>query len=415
MTKKTIPITAPQLPQPVLAAYKTLRGKDYTAWLAGGCVRDLIMGREPRDWDIVTNAPLAKIRELFTDGLEVGAAFGIIKLPPQGPKTKLVHIDIAMFRRDGEYTDRRHPNTIEPGDEQTDVARRDFTVNALYFDPAENLVIDYVSGHKDIGARILRTVGDPETRFSEDALRILRAVRFAAQLGFKIDRPTAVALKKSASLLSEISRERVHEELWRLLATSKPLMGLEAIAQNGLWEQVFGIKRVSLPADLRQFKASWIPKPIEWICALAVMGLLGDPIKEPAEIAVRVSEQLRLSNNEKRLLDRALRLYQDSESVKHPEQPTDSPLIWIELARNERALIDLLKSFVRRARGPNEEEKTRAVALLDHALRWGAKKDSEKIWPDADALIKEGFKAGPKLGIELRSRQWKAFWTTRPT
>ncbi|MEW6055773.1 MAG: CCA tRNA nucleotidyltransferase [Bdellovibrionota bacterium] len=413
---KSIPINpAPQIPKAVLQTCKTLRTAGYTAWLAGGCARDMLLGRQARDWDVVTNAPLEKIKELFPKHLEVGAAFGIIKLPPlENSKDAPVQIDIAIFRKESGYSDLRHPDKVEPGDEKSDVARRDFTVNAMYFDPEKNTIIDHVGGHKDLTGKLLRTVGDPSERFSEDALRILRAVRFSAQLGFKIDRPTAHALKKHASLLKAISRERVREELIRLFTTTRPIMGLEAIAQNGLWEQVFGVRRVSLPADLRQLRLPWAPTPLQWLCALGVTGLLGDPLKEPEAIVERLTELLKLSNVEKRILGRALQVYRDALSKSKPSDTTVEPIVWVELAREDKPLMDMLKAFIRRARGPTEKEKETALALIEQSLRWAGKPDSEKAWPSSKALMKEGFKAGPKLGIELKLRQWNAFWTLRP-
>lgn len=399
-----------KIPPKVSQACAKLKEGGFKGWLAGGCVRDMIMNRIPKDWDIVTDAPLEKIRELFPEHLEVGAAFGIIKLKPS--KEDDVQIDIAIFRREDGYSDRRHPDVVEAGDEQTDVARRDFTINAMYLDPSNKTAIDYVGGYKDISAKTLRTVGAPETRFSEDALRILRAVRFSAQLGFKIDRDTANALKKCSSFLKAISRERVREETFRLLSSQRPVMGLEALAQNSLWEHVFGTRRVSVPADLRQLRLSWTPTPLHWLCALGVTGLLGDPIKEPHDIVERLTEELRLSNLEKRILNRVFHVYKDS--VRDSSDSTGrlcSPQDWVDLAREDKPLMDFVKSFIRRARGPTEKEKTDALALVDQSLRWGARPGAEKIWPQADDLIKEGFKPGPKLGNELKERQWKAFWT----
>lgn len=391
-------------PSAVLEVCRKLTAAGHKAWLAGGCVRDMVLKREPRDWDVVTDAPLATIQKLFPDGLEVGAAFGIVKLPK-------INTDVAIFRKEGEYSDFRHPDSIEPGDETSDSARRDFTVNAMYFDPVGKTIVDHVKGQRDLQSKTIRTVGDPKTRFSEDALRILRAVRFSAQLGFKIDRETAAALRACSPLLAKISRERVREEVIRLLESPRPVMGLEAVAQNGLWEQVFGVRRVSMPADFRHMK---LPEPLtalHWICALAVTGLLGDPLKEPGAIVERITERLRLSNVEKRVLTRVLRVYTDAVA----EKPEDTPQDWIELARQDRVLLERVKSFIRRARGPTEDEKQRALNHVDQVLRWAAKPGSEKTWPDAQTLQKEGFKAGKELGLELRQRHWQAFRTQRPS
>jgi tRNA nucleotidyltransferase/poly(A) polymerase len=408
----TLPTPA-KIPKAVLQACKKLSSEGFKAWLAGGCVRDAVLNRKPKDWDIVTNAPLEKIREYFPDHLEVGAVFGIVKLPMTGTKADPVNIDIAIFRRESSYSDYRHPDAVEPGDEASDVARRDFTINAMYLDPVAHTVIDYVGGMRDIAAKQIKTVGQASARFSEDALRLLRAVRFAAQLGFKLDRETAGAIRKCAPLLKNISRERVREEVMRMLSTPRPVMGLEAIAQNGLWELVFGVRRVSLPADLRQLRLSWTPEPFHWLCAMGVTGLLGDPIREPEAIMERLTELLRLANVEKRVLGRIIHVYGDSSREPTAARACE-PMDWVTLAREDKQLIDLIKSFVRRARGPTEKEKADAIALLEQTQRWAAKAGSEKRWPSSQTLIKEGFEPGPKLGQELRQRQWAAFWATRP-
>jgi tRNA nucleotidyltransferase/poly(A) polymerase len=413
-TSKSIPIKpAPTLPTEVRDACKKLSAQGHKAWLAGGCVRDMLMNRQARDWDIVTDAPVEQIRTLFPKHLEVGASFGVIKLPPSERAAKSaapVQIDIAIFRKESGYSDRRHPDVVEVGDEQSDVARRDFTVNAMYYDPTTSTIFDFVGGHRDIQAKVLCTVGNPVTRFEEDALRILRAVRFTAQLGFKIDRDTSNALKKCAPLLHEISRERVREETFRLLTSPRPVVGLEALAQNGLWEMVFGIRRVSIPADLRQLKLSWTPTALHWLAGLVVTGMLGDPLKEPDEMIERLTERLRLSNAERRVLARVAYVYTDAVADK----PKTAPMDWVELGREDKPLLDIVKSFIRRARGPSELEKDKAIALIEQAVRWVIKPGAEKVWPTADSLMKDGVKAGPKLGAELKIRQWKAFWI-KPT
>lgn len=398
------------IPQIVVDTCHTLSKAGFESLLAGGCVRDLLMKRLPRDWDIVTNAPTIKIQELFPQHLEVGRAFGIIKLLPLGTKENLIHIDIAIFRKESGYSDLRHPDQVEPGDIHTDAARRDFTVNAMYYDITRSEVIDLVGGQKDLTARTLRTVGDPKTRFSEDALRVVRTSRFCAQLGFKIDRPTLDAMKACAPLLTHISRERIHEEIFRLLESPRPIMGLESMAQSLLWEPVFGIRRVSIPADFRHLKLNWTPSALHWLCALSVTGLFGDPLKENSEITQRLSQSLKLSNAEKTILKQSLRIYLDSGKQK----PTSNALDWVELARRDKPLMDILKSFIRRARGPTQEEKKQAITLIDQALRWALKLESEKQWPSAKELMEEGIKAGPNLGIALKERQWKAFWELRP-
>lgn len=237
---KSIPIKpAPKLPDDVVKVCQQISKAGFRAWLAGGCVRDMLLNRTPRDWDVVTNASMERLKEIFPNSLDVGAAFGVLKMPAKAADTQ---VDIAIFRKEGAYSDRRHPDKVEPGDEKTDSERRDFTVNALYFDPDKAEIVDFVGGHKDLDGKVLRAVGAPEKRFNEDALRILRAARFNAQLGFKLEKGTAAALKKCASNLKEISRERIRDEVFRLLSSTRPILGLETLAMYGMWEPVFGVR-----------------------------------------------------------------------------------------------------------------------------------------------------------------------------
>ena len=401
---KSIP-NKPKTPIPgaVLDACKKLKNEGTKTWLAGGCVRDMILGVKPRDWDIVTDASLETICKVFPKHLDVGVNFGIVKLIP-GKSESDPQIDIAIFRKESGYSDLRHPDKIDIGDELTDSARRDFTVNALYFDPFASVIYDYVDGYRDIGLKILRTVGDPQERFQEDALRILRAARFSAQLGFKIDPATMTAMKKYSKLLSAISRERVREETFRLLNSPRPVVGLESLAKNALWEQVFDVKRISIPADFRSLKFIEKPNALAWLCALGVTGLLGDPTKEPEKILSRMTQSMKFSNDEKKIFSKMILIFE--ESVKQRSYPLE----WIEVASCEKSVVELCKRFIRRARGVTIEEKERAIKLIELSQRWAMKKNFVGNFPNAQELIKEGFKEGPKLGAELKSRQWATFW-----
>lgn len=400
------------IPSPVKDACAVLKNGGYSAWLAGGCVRDMLLGREPRDWDIVTNAGTDKIKELFPEHVEVGVAFGIVKLIPQKDpdkaekKQKPVEIDIAMFRHEEKYSDRRHPDSIEEGTPAQDASRRDFTINALFIDMRTAELVDFFQSQKDLGAKILRSVGDPEKRFSEDALRVLRAIRLSGQLNFKIERGTAAAVKKCASLLKEISRERVREEVFRLLNSAKPVPGLEYMAQLGLWEQVFGVKRTSLPADYRNIKVTGTPTAIDWIAGLGVCGLIGDICKDAKKVSKTLTDLLRLSRQETKLLELCFDLYEDSAKSS---QLRPSPERWVTLAIERKDFIEFLKSFVRRARGPTEVQKDQALDFLEQSLRWARSPQKTAIWPTAKTL--GSVAEGPKLGKLLNEKHWEVFWT----
>ena len=190
---------------------RRLQAAGHTALWAGGCVRDLVLGRPPKDYDVATDAVPDRVLALFGGAVAVGKSFGVVRVPLGDD-----WFEVATFRRDHAYTDGRHPSAVSFSDPATDARRRDFTINALFLDPLRGLLIDYVGGCSDLAARCIRTVGTPADRFGEDRLRLLRAVRFAATLDFVIDPPTQEAIRSAAPHLGDVSAERVRDELTRL-------------------------------------------------------------------------------------------------------------------------------------------------------------------------------------------------------
>lgn len=209
-----------------LAVVRRLRTAGHVAYFAGGCVRDLLLGATPKDYDVATDAPPQRVRELFSNTQAVGAAFGVILVRHRGSQ-----IEVATFRTEAGYDDGRHPSQIQFTTAQNDARRRDFTINGLFFDPLTDQVIDYVGGQDDLKARRVRAIGAPKERFEEDSLRLLRAVRFSARLGFEIEPQTATAIADHAAQLKRISPERVAEEL-RIMLTP----GTRLAAWRMLWE-----------------------------------------------------------------------------------------------------------------------------------------------------------------------------------
>ena len=210
---------------------RRLREAGHTALLAGGCVRDLLLGRPPKDYDVATSARPDEVLALFPKALRVGEAFGVIIVLQDA-----VEVEVATFRREGGYSDGRHPDAVAFTDAREDALRRDFTINGMFLDPATGEVVDYVGGRADLKARVIRAIGDPRARFAEDHLRMLRAVRFAAELEFEIDRGTAGAVTELADRIALVSAERVSAELERLL-TAPPAgrrTGLQLAADLGL-------------------------------------------------------------------------------------------------------------------------------------------------------------------------------------
>src|SRR5215469_10760032 len=175
-----------------------LRAAGYQAYLVGGCVRDLLLGREPKDFDVSTDAPPERILGLFPGSDQVGAHFGVVLVKGAGH-----HVEVATFRSDREYVDGRRPTAVRfETDPRQDVLRRDFTINGLMMDPATGEVLDFVGGRADLDERLVRAIGDPEVRFREDHLRLLRAVRFAARLGFTIEPATLAAIRRHHSAIA---------------------------------------------------------------------------------------------------------------------------------------------------------------------------------------------------------------------
>jgi putative nucleotidyltransferase with HDIG domain len=206
-----------------------LRAAGFEAYLAGGCVRDMLLGRDPADYDIATNAHPDQVRALFDRTVAVGAAFGVIRVLV-GDES----YEVATFRTEGPYRDGRHPASVRYASAQEDVARRDFTVNGLLYDPVAGAVLDFVGGRADLAARIIRTIGDPVARFGEDHLRMLRAVRLAAELGFTLAPEVVRAVRLLAPALAQVSAERIRDELVRMVTSPDPARALDLLRDTGL-------------------------------------------------------------------------------------------------------------------------------------------------------------------------------------
>ena len=235
-----------------ISVIRTLRDRGHKAYLVGGCVRDLLLGREPVDYDVTTDALPEEVMRIFPETYAVGAQFGVVLVPaPEedvasnvstetavfSPKGNVV--EVATFRCDIGYSDGRHPDEVRfSKDPREDVERRDFTINGLLLDPLTNEVLDYVGGRKDLDAGIIRTVGDPERRFSEDKLRMLRAVRFAARFGYAIEPKTFQAVRKLAPQIHQVSRERVRDELSKMLIESHARQAFLLLDETGLLHEV---------------------------------------------------------------------------------------------------------------------------------------------------------------------------------
>ena len=208
---------------------RLLNKAGHTAYFAGGCVRDKLLKLSPKDYDIATSATPAKVLKLFPGSNEVGAHFGVVIVKHEGH-----HIEIATFRTDGSYKDGRRPESVTFSTPEEDANRRDFTINGLFENPETGEVIDYVGGLSDLKENTLRAIGNPSTRFQEDALRLLRAIRFATTLGFPIEPATRTAVSDNSHLLAKISPERIRDEFSKIITSPNRRRGLELLVETGL-------------------------------------------------------------------------------------------------------------------------------------------------------------------------------------
>jgi poly(A) polymerase len=236
----------------------TLQRTGYQALLVGGCVRDILLGREPVDFDVTTDAPPDRVVQLFPESITVGARFGVVLVPGNGGK-----VEIATFRSDVGYSDGRHPDEVvyatRPED---DVSRRDFTINGLLMRHDTGEVLDFVGGRADLIAGIIRAIGEPSRRFTEDKLRMLRAVRFAARFGYTIEPATLSAIQQHAAQIHIVSAERIREELTKLLTEGSARRGFELLDISGLLPHVLpeiaAMKGVAQPPEYHPEGDVWV-------------------------------------------------------------------------------------------------------------------------------------------------------------
>lgn len=270
-----------------------LRGAGYTALFAGGCVRDLLLGRPAKDYDVATTARPDQVRDLFGHKrtLPVGASFGVIIV--MGPR-EAGHVEVATFRTEGPYHDGRRPTSVAFCTPEEDAQRRDFTINGMFYDPIDARVLDYVGGEADLAARVVRAIGDPHERVREDKLRLLRAVRFTATLDFTLQERTAAAVNEMADQLSVVSAERIAQELKKMLVDSHRRRAIELCAQVSLLPRILPElcnEADALETTLRML--SLLEKPS---FELALAALLHSLPARP--VVYDICRRLKLSNDE---------------------------------------------------------------------------------------------------------------------
>lgn len=397
---------------------RELRAHRHVAYIAGGAVRDHLLGLPPHDVDIATSARPEEVTAIFPGSLLVGAAFGVVRVR-RGDR----EVEVATFRSDGPYLDGRRPSTVRFAGEEEDVRRRDFTVNGMLLDPETLEVRDRVGGRADLEARLIRAIGDPAERFGEDRLRLLRAVRFAAQLGFAIEPATMDALCALAPTAADVAAERIREELTRLLTGPDPARGLELLHRTGLLAvllpEVARMEGVEQPPQFHPEGDVWTHTvllfrhlehagpDLAWGALLHDVGkpdtFRRDPdrirfpshAKVGAEIAGEVARRLRMSNESRERI--------------------------VALVENHMRFLDVrnmrpstLKRFLRLDAFDDHLALHRADCLASHGdlANWTYSREKreelgeEELRPpqlvSGHDLIALGWRPGPDLGAELR-------------
>lgn len=257
---------------------RVLREHGYQALLAGGCVRDFLLGKDPKDYDVATSATPDQVIALFPGALTVGAHFGVVIV-----RRDHHQIEVATFRTDGSYKDGRRPETVTFATAEEDAQRRDFTVNGLFRDPIEDRIIDYVGGQKDLQARVLRAIGDPHQRFAEDRLRLLRAIRFATVLGFEIEAATWKAVCDHADAITTVSAERIRDELSKIFVHPNRLRGFDLLVESGLMRQV--LPEILVLQGVEQ-PPQWHPEGDVFIHTRLMLSLLPEQVSLPLVMSV---------------------------------------------------------------------------------------------------------------------------------
>jgi poly(A) polymerase len=402
---------------------QTLRRAGHEALLAGGCVRDYLLGRAPKDHDVATSATPQQVIRLFPGALTVGAHFGVV-IVRRGEE----QVEVATFRTDGSYKDGRRPESVTFATAEEDARRRDFTVNGLFRDPEDDRILDYVGGRADLEGRILRAIGDPMKRFEEDRLRLLRAVRFATVLGFEIEPETWRAVRALAHLLPTVSAERIRDEFVKILLHPCRQRGFDLLVESGLMAgimpEVLALKGIQQPPQ-------WHPEGDVFVHTRLMLGLLpGDApltlvlgvllhdIAKPATFTVDEDGRIRFNGHDKlgaEMAGEILRRLRFSNEVIEAVQPVvEHHMAFKDVTRMRKST---LKRMMARPSWPDELALHRVDCLgsngmLDNyefMVRKAEEFSSEPLIPrpllSGHDLIALGWKPGRGVGQALSAVQ----------
>lgn len=365
---------APSLADGAAAVVARLQRAGYAAYFAGGCVRDRLLGREPHDYDVATGATPDQVVALFprTTGL-IGKSFGVVQVM-EGEQA----FEVATFRQDLDYADGRRPNAVRFVTAEEDAQRRDFTVNGLFFDPVAGKVIDFVGGRADLEAKVIRAIGDPASRFAEDKLRLLRAVRFAVTLGFRIEAKTWDALGAHAAEIQAVSPERIRDELDKIWTGPDPARGLDLLDQSGLLAAVLpeisGLHGVEQPpqfhpeGDVFKHTRLMLSHLRDAPRVLALSVLLHD-VGKPATYRVDSTGRIRFNDHENvgaRMAEEILaRLRYPNDVIAQVRDCVQNHMTFKDVPHMRRAT---LKRLMARPTFPQELELHRIDCISSHGL-----------------------------------------------
>ena len=415
------------LAQEALRVIRQLREAGFVAYLAGGCVRDALLEKKPKDYDVATDATPESVRDVFgkRQTLAFGASFGVIGvLPPKRNSfadeaarhqraLSVEPTEVATFRSDGFYSDGRRPDSVHYGDAKNDALRRDFTINGLFYDPHEGKVIDYVGGQQDLQRGVLRTIGDPLQRFGEDKLRMLRAVRFATTLGFEIESQTKAAILDHAQDISVVSSERIGAEMRRILVSPHASEGIRHLIESRLYSvvlpEVVGSKQQSIDPlspearvearTLVERFARMIERPQarRFPIALAMLVSTND---RPAVALKAIAKRWRLSNEEVRQAQAALK---HQGTIQRSDQLPWSQVQPILVDRDAEAIVSVAEAIA-----SADSLSLTGIQLSRERLAWPPERlDPPPLVTGAD-LAELGIQPGPayrEILQAIRDRQ----------
>ena len=369
----------PQSPrQVVLRIIKQLNHAGFQALLAGGCVRDMLLARQPKDYDIATSATPQDVMNLFHRTIAIGAKFGVVVVLTGGRQ-----IEVATFRSDAEYQDGRRPTGVEFTNARNDAQRRDFTINGMFYDLLSERVIDYVNGQKDITKKIIRAIGNPDERFAEDHLRMLRAIRFSTQLNFKIEPATFQAICKHASKISRVSTERVTAELELILTDPNRAAGIQLALDSSLLNEILNTMP---PEDLIFGRGVLAQLPSRCSFSLALAALL---IK--CKSAPTLCRRLKTSNDLRKqtswLIEHVPLL------LKSPPETPGQLKKWLH-----QPLFESLMLLTRATLKASNQSDSPLRHLRNQIRLLGDEPIAPKRLLDGHELIRLGAKPGPMVG-----------------